>query len=53
MYVDNHYEHCGKHWTLDGCDSFHNDKCPECNKEIEPYSSTEYTEEGSKEHHHQ
>lgn len=52
MLVDNHYEHyteqCNERWTVVECDSFHNDRCPCCNKEITPYKSTEYTEEGTK-----
>lgn len=52
MLVDNKYSHCGDEWVVEDCDSFHNDKCPECNKEIEPHQSTEYTDEGTKEHYH-
>lgn len=37
----NRYIHCGKPWCDAECDSMHNDKCPECNKEIEPYESIE------------
>jgi len=40
----NYYYHCGEHWELEG-DSMHNDRCPVCNKEIEPYDSEKgYTE---------
>lgn len=52
MLVDNHYVHCGEEWTVEGCDSFHNDRCPKCETEIQPYQSTEYTEEGTKELYH-
>lgn len=52
MLCDNHYEHCDSVWTSTDCDSFHNDECPVCHKEIEPHSSTEYTEDGTKTHHH-
>ena len=33
----NLYHHCNDNWTLDNCDSDHNDRCPICDKEIEPY----------------
>lgn len=53
MLVTNHYEHCDEQWSVEDCEtSFHNDRCPVCNKEITPYQSTEYTEEGTKEHYH-
>lgn len=52
MLVDNHYFHCGDSWIVENCDSFHNDECPECSSEIEPFKSTEYTEDGDKEHYH-
>ena len=52
MLTDNHYEHCGIEWTIEDCDSFHNDKCGVCGKEVSPVSSTEYTEDGTKEHYH-
>ena len=42
MNCTNHYIHCGHHWDEEDCDSFHNDRCPRCNKEIEPYFSTVY-----------
>jgi hypothetical protein len=51
MLVTNHYEHCGVEWDLEECDSFHNDHCPICDREIEPFSATEYTEEGTEEHY--
>jgi hypothetical protein len=38
----NYYRHCGEHWGLAG-DSAHNDRCPECNKEIQPYESIDIT----------
>lgn len=53
MICDNHYSHCGEVWTVEGCDSFHNDRCPKCKNEVQPDSSTEYTEHGPKQHHHQ
>lgn len=34
----NYYRHCSEHWE-DTSDSMHNDRCPKCNKEIEPYES--------------
>jgi uncharacterized protein with PIN domain len=34
----NFYRHCGEEWQ-DQWDSMCNDRCPECNKEIEPYKS--------------
>jgi len=37
--VHNFYYHCYVEWDDDDCDSFHNDECPICGKEIEPYSS--------------
>ncbi len=37
----NKYSHCGEDWEDDECDSMHNDKCPKCNKEIEPYESVD------------
>lgn len=52
MNCDNHYECCDSKWTTEDCDSFHNDECPECGDEMTPMSSTEYTEEGTKEHYH-
>lgn len=52
MICDNQYFHCGTSWTLEDCDSFHNDECPKCGSEITPERSTEYTEEGTKEHYH-
>jgi hypothetical protein len=52
MLVDNHYTHCNTDWTAPECDSFHNDRCPVCNQEITPHSSTEYTEDGNKMHYH-
>jgi len=52
MLATNHYAHCGEEWSVSDCDSFHNDHCPVCDKEIEPYQSTEYTEDGVKEHYH-
>lgn len=52
MLVDNHYVHCGEEWVVEDCDSFHNDRCPVCEAEIQPYQSTEYTSDGTKEHYH-
>jgi hypothetical protein len=52
MLVDNNYFHCGDSWIVENCDSFHNDECPQCSSEIEPFKSTEYTEDGDKEHYH-
>jgi hypothetical protein len=52
MQVTNHYTHCNEDWDVDDCDSFHNDRCPNCGKEIEPHSSTEYTSGGEKKHYH-
>lgn len=34
----NYYVHCRQTWEVDG-DSMHNDRCPVCNAEIEPYAS--------------
>ena len=31
-----HYEHCGEEWT-DYWSCACNDRCPKCNREIEPY----------------
>lgn len=39
MQTENFYFHCGTQWSDDDCDSYHNDRCPECNAEIEPYKS--------------
>jgi hypothetical protein len=36
----NSYRHCGQEWE-DEWDSMCNDRCPVCNKEIEPYESEE------------
>ena len=41
MQVENHYFHCGEEWSDDDCDSFHNDRCPVCRAEIEPFESQE------------
>ncbi len=38
MLFRNYYRHCGKEWD-DEWDSTCNDRCPECNAEIEPYES--------------
>lgn len=37
----NYYEcvDCDERWEDDNCDSAHNDRCPKCNHEIEPYKS--------------
>jgi hypothetical protein len=35
----NYYYHCGTEWEDGECDSMHNDRCPVCNAEIEPYKS--------------
>lgn len=55
MLVDNHYTCalCGTDWTTPDCDSFHDDRCPECDSSTSPHSSTEYTDEGEKEHYHE
>jgi hypothetical protein len=37
----NHYEHCGVLWN-DESDSMNNDRCPECDKEIEPFESEDF-----------
>lgn len=37
----NHYRHCGEEWEDDDCDSQHNDRCPKCDEEIEPFESEE------------
>lgn len=34
----NYYRHCQSHWE-ETTDSMHNDRCPDCNKEITPYES--------------
>lgn len=34
----NHYEHCGQFWQ-DVSECTNNDRCPVCNREIEPYES--------------
>lgn len=52
MLCDNHYSHCDTDWTVENCDSFHNDRCPSCDTEVQPIRSTEYTDEGTKEHYH-
>ena len=35
----NEYNCCAHVWTLEGCDSMHDDKCGVCNKAIEPFGS--------------
>ena len=37
--ITNHYMHCNAGWIVQGCDSEHNDRCPQCDKEITPYKS--------------
>lgn len=37
----NFYKCCGVEWQDDECDSEHNDHCPRCDDEIEPYRSEE------------
>jgi hypothetical protein len=37
----NHYEHCGERWD-DESDCMNNDRCPECDKEIEPFESEDF-----------
>jgi len=37
----NYYYHCGTEWEDSECDSMHNDHCPVCDREIEPYKSKE------------
>ena len=39
--ITTHYMHCNAGWIVQGCDSEHNDRCPQCNKEITPYKSEE------------
>ncbi len=39
----NYYRHCGQEWQ-DEHDCMCNDKCPVCNKEIEPYTSDDLTD---------
>lgn len=40
----NHYRHCGEEWSEEwSC--MCNDRCPVCNKEIEPYESEDLTED--------
>jgi hypothetical protein len=34
----NHYRHCGHEW-VDDWSCMCNDRCPKCNKEIEPWIS--------------
>lgn len=38
---ENFYYHCGQEWSDPECDSMHNDHCPVCDGEIEPYKSVE------------
>ena len=40
---ENHYEHCGQEWS-DTHSCMCNDRCPCCNKEIEPHRSDVLTE---------
>lgn len=47
---ENFYHHCGTDWSDPECDSMHNDRCPICNAEIEPYKSVE-NESGETVHH--
>lgn len=45
MYLNKYYcPFCNEYWEIDNCDSMHNDRCPVCNKEIEPEDS-EYFED--------
>ena len=37
--ITNRYNHCGSVWEINNCCSYHNDRCPICNKEIEPEES--------------
>lgn len=37
---ENHYRHCGQVWT-DTWSCCCNDRCPVCNREIEPFDSVE------------
>lgn len=41
-WFENYYEcvRCGERWITEG-DSMHEDDCPECNKTMQPYDSTE------------
>lgn len=36
----NYYLHCGQHWR-DRWSAMCNDRCPQCNHEIEPYKSVD------------
>lgn len=44
MSIENFYFHCGTEWSDPYCDSFHNDRCPVCNAEIEPYKSKGFSD---------
>ena len=37
----NYYRHCDTDWNDPECNSMHNDRCPKCNAEIQPYFSQE------------
>jgi hypothetical protein len=53
MHVTNKYKcMCGEEWALGDCDSFHNDRCPSCNKEIGSYLSIEHKDSGDNTHRH-
>lgn len=39
----NHYRHCGQEWS-DEWSCMSNDRCPVCNREIEPYDSDDLSE---------
>ena len=43
----NHYKHCGQIW-IDTWSCMCNDRCPVCNREIEPYFSKDLVEESIK-----
>jgi hypothetical protein len=44
MNYENRYRHCGQRWSSTW-DCMCNDRCPVCNREIEPYESTEIDED--------
>lgn len=39
-----HCADCNTSWEDDDCDSMHNDRCPDCNKEIQPEASEDISE---------
>lgn len=46
---NNYYYHCATEWNDPDCDSQHNDHCPVCDAEIEPYMSED--EDGNEVEH--